>query len=432
MASLYFYLDNRWPRKDGTGSLKIAITHKRQTVYEALDIFVRPDEWDADHQQVVARQDKKFINVLIKKRMAECTLALQRIMLRDDMDSFTAKQLLHMVVRGTDTGSESEVEDYVLPVYNEYITLCKKTSTASSYRASLKNLIEYEKDIDTLRFKDISVAWLRRYQAWLSERGMAVNGANVYLRNLRTVFNFALKNRYTISRYPFRDIDMSTTEPDKKEITWDMFLEWVSMPMGDNREFYRDLFMLSFYLCGIRPVDLLYVKKSQVENGRLVYWPEKLNGRKKLSIKIEPEAWDIIHRYEGKEHLLKIMDERTDYKAFMAHWNKALKAIGTDIYTPTRCGNGRVYQLIKHDGLIPFIRCYYARICWGSFAYNLLDIPIDVIAQAYGHKSGPVITNFYVKRNNEKVDEANRALIDRLNRDLAERKSAQNSQIVNG
>ena len=432
MATLYYYLDTRWPRKDGSGSLKLAVTHKRQTVYEAIDVFVRPDEWDADHQQVVSRPDKKFLNVIIKKRMAECTLAFQRIMLRDDMDSFTAKQLLHMVVRGTDTGSESEVEDYVLPVYNEYITLCKRPNTTATYRASLNNLKEFEPKIDTLRFKDISVAWLRRYQSWLSGRGMSVNGANVYLRNLRTVFNFAIKNRYTIARYPFRDIDMSTTEPDKREITWDKFLEWVSLPMTDNRVFYRDLFMLSFYLCGIRPVDLLYVKRDQVENGRLVYWPQKLGGRKKLSIKIEPEAWEIIRKYEGKEYLLRIMDQREDYKSFMAHWNRALKAIGKDVYTPAECGNGKIYQLVKHIGVIPYIKIYYARICWGCFAYNLLDIPMDVIAQAYGHKSGPRITNFYVKRSNEKVDEANRALIDRLNKDLADRKSAQNSQIVNG
>lgn len=419
MASLYFYLDKRWPRLDGTGSLKIAITHKRQTVYEGLEIFIRPDEWDADHQQVVGRQDKKFLNVIIKKRMAEMTLALQRIMLRDDMDTFTAKQLLHMVVRGTDTVDENESEEYVLPVYNEYIELTKRLNTKATYRASLKSLMEFEKKIDTLRFKDITVSWLRRYQNWLLEdKGMEVNGANVYLRNLRTIFNFAIKNQYTFARYPFRDIDMSTTEPDKRFIEWDKFLEWVAQPTDAGRAFYRDLFMLSFYLCGIRPTDLLHVKKSQVVDGRLVYWPEKLNGRTKLSIKIEPEAWEIIRKHEGKEYLLDIMETREDYKAFMQHWNRALKAIGTDQYSPTKCRNGKVYQLVKHVGIVPYITVYYARSSWASFCYNQLDIPMDVISQGLGHKSGNRITNFYVKRSESKVDQANRALIDYLKEEL--------------
>ncbi len=422
MATLYYYLDKRWPRIDGSGSLKLAVTHKRQTVYEGLGIYIRPDEWDADHQQVVSRPDKKFLNVIIKKRMAECTLAFQRIMLRDDLDSIDAKQLLHMVVRNTDTCDEAKVEEYVIPVYNEVIELLRTPNTRATYQASLKNLIEYEPKIDTLKFKDINVAWLRRYQNWLTgERGMEVNGANVYLRNLRAVFNFALKNQYTFARYPFKDIDMSTTEPDKRSIKWDTFLEWATAPMGDNREFYRDLFMLSFYLCGIRPTDLLHVKKSQIEDGRLIYWPEKLKGRTKLSIKIEPEAWEIIRKYEGEELLLSVMEKRNDYKAFMQHWNRALKAIGEDETYEKTGRKGRVYTKTRHHGIIPFITVYYARTCWASYCYNQLDLPMDVISQALGHKSGLKITNFYVKRNNEKVDRANRLMIDTLKEAIEER-----------
>lgn len=421
MGRIYIYLDKRAPKKDGSCPLKVAFCHKHNTAYSPLEVSIKPEEWDNDNQQVIKRPDKKFQNILIRKRVAEMNLALNRIMLRDDYEEMDAHQIMRMFVRGVDTVDKPEDMDYVLPVYNEYIELCRKASTAASYKSSLRNLKEYAKDIDTLRFKDVTASWLRKYHKWLlDDRGMEVNGANVYLRNLRTVFNYAIHNQFTKARYPFRDVDMSTTVPDKHEITWDMFLEWVSKPMGDNREFYRDLFMLSFYLCGIRPVDLLNVKKDQVENGRLIYWPQKLNGRTKLSIKIEPEAWEIIHKHEGKEYLLDILETRDDYKSFMAHWNKALKAIGTDIYTPTKCGNGKVYQLIKHDGLIPFITIYYARYSWASFAYNLLDTPMDTIAQALGHKSGLKVTNFYVKRSNEKVDQVNRALIDRLKKDLAE------------
>ena len=420
MANLYLYLDRRTPHKDGSGSLKAAITHKRQTVYHPLEIYLKPDEWDADHQQVVVRSDKKFLNVLLKKRMAEMTLALQRILLRDDYDSFTAKEILIMVVRGTDTVDKPEDMDYVLPIYNEYIAGCAKTTTAAIYKTSLNNLIEYERDIDSLRFKDMNVAWLRKYQRWLFDtKKMSVNGANVYLRNLRTVFNYALKNELTRARYPFRDVDMSTVEPDKFMVPWDTFLEWVSKPMADGRAFYRDLFMLSFYLCGIRPVDLLHVKKSQVRDGRLEYWPMKLNGRTRLSIKIEPEAQAIIDRYAGQEYLLNVLESRTDYKAFMQHWNKALKAVGEDRYTEKLCRNGKKYQIVNHVGIIPKITIYYARILWASYAYNELDTPMDTISQGLGHKNGLRVTNFYVKRSNEKVDVANRRMIDRLNQSLA-------------
>lgn len=421
MPSLYYYLDMRTPAKDGTGSLKLAFTHKHDTSYVPIGTRVRPGEWNRERQQVVERDDKKFLNVLIKKRMAEATLALQRIMLRDDFDTLDAKHILYMIVRGTDTADSPEVADYVLPVYNEYITLCKKPNTAACYRTSLNNLKAYEPKIDTLRFKDLTVSWLRKYARWLTEeRGMETNGANVYLRNLRTVFNYAVKNDFTKARYPFKDIDMTTTEPNKWEIPFDLFIRWLCKPMKDNRQFYRDLFMLSFYLCGIRPVDLLHVKKDQVEDGRLVYWPEKLNGRTKLSIKIEPEAAALIKKYEGKDHLIRIMDERTDYKSFMAHWNRALKAIGED-YIGERVGRkSKRYMTKKHIGIIPKISTYYARILWSTYAYNLIDAPMDVISQALGHKSGLRVTNFYVKRDAAKVDKANRQLIDLVNQAVAD------------
>ena len=116
MANLYLYLDKRTPRKDGSGSLKVAITHRHQTVYHPLETYIKPDEWDAAAQQVVVRADKKFLHVLLKKRMAEMTLALQWILLRDDAASFTAKDLLVMIVRGTDTVDKPEDMDYVLPI----------------------------------------------------------------------------------------------------------------------------------------------------------------------------------------------------------------------------------------------------------------------------------------------------------------------------
>lgn len=419
MANLYIYWDGRSPRKDGTGTLKLAVTHQHQTVYESLGIRVKKEEWDGAKYQVITRPDKKFHNVLLRKRFSEAQDAMQRIEMREDIKSLTARDILTMIMRGTDTVDTPEAGDYVLPVYNEYIMLCRKATTASSYRTSRNNLIEYAADIDSLSFSDINVAWLRKYQQWLlTTKGMEVNGANVYLRNLRTIFNYAIQNEMTSARYPFKDIDMSTTEPDKRLIPYDKFLEWAVKPMPDLREFYRDLFMLSFYLCGIRPIDLLHVKKDQIQDGRLIYWPEKLNGKTKLSIKIEPEAQALIKKYEGKELMLKVLEERTDYKQFCKSWNKALRAIGEDFESSGRTDKGFYYCKRWHKGIVPYITMYYARTCWASYAYNLLDIPMDVISQALGHKSGQRVTNFYVKRDTDKVDKANRQLIDRITADM--------------
>jgi len=114
------------------------------------------------------------------------------------------------------------------------------------------------------------------------------------------------------------------------------------------------------------------------------------------------------------------MEDRADYKAFMQHWNRALKSIGKDEYVHHVGQKGRVYYNVKHHGFIPYISVYYSRSCWASYAYDLIDTPMDVISQALGHKSGKKVTNFYVKRDIAKVDRANRELIDRVKQEMVD------------
>ena len=230
MANLYYYLDMRRPQKDGRGRLKIALQTKQKVGYKALDVTLLPEEWDASKNQVTGRPDKKFLNVEIRTTFTKMASGLERVMRRTDYERLSAQEIVDMIARNADTVDEPSDLDYVLPVYNEYITLCRKTGTAKLYKSTLNNLIEFcEGEVDTLTFKQINVAWLKRYQNWLyNEKGMTTNGANVYLRNLRTIFNYALNNQFTSAFYPFKKIDMGTTDPDKRSIPYEKFLEWSS------------------------------------------------------------------------------------------------------------------------------------------------------------------------------------------------------------
>lgn len=50
---------------------------------------------------------------------------------------------------------------------------------------------------------------------------------------------------------------------------------------------------------------------------------------------------------------------------------------------------------------------------WATIAYSL-DVPEHIIAQALGHATAHTITSIYIKRDEKKVDKANRAVIDYL------------------
>ena len=71
-------------------------------------------------------------------------------------------------------------------------------------------------------------------------------------------------------------------------------------------------------------------------------------------------------------------------------------------------------KIVKRiDPIIPDISTYFSRHTWATIAYEI-GIPIDVVSQALGHSMGNRTTLIYVKPNQEKVDEANRRVIDYL------------------
>lgn len=172
---------------------------------------------------------------------------------------------------------------------------------------------------------------------------------------------------------------------------------------------YRDLFMLTFYLIGINTVDLADCTLDSIVNGRLEYRRHKTN--KLYSIKIEPEAMEIINRYKGTKHLIRCFDRYKDYKALQGSVNNALAKIGPArlddngnfIFT----GNNRKEMQPLEKGL----SLYWARYSWATYAADL-DIPKDTISEALGHSHGAKVTGVYIKYNRDKVDAANRKVID--------------------
>lgn len=172
---------------------------------------------------------------------------------------------------------------------------------------------------------------------------------------------------------------------------------------------YRDLFMLTFYLIGINTVDLSKLTEDNIRNGRLEYRRAKTN--KLYSIKIEPEAEEIIKRYRGKKHLLSFFEKHKNYKTFRGLVNEALSRIGpvavNERGLAIKSENKRaIMQPLEKD-----LTIYWARYSWATYAADL-EIPKDTISEALGHSHGAKVTGVYIKYNRDKVDEANRKVID--------------------
>lgn len=240
--------------------------------------------------------------------------------------------------------------------------------------------------------------------------GRKVNGVAIDLRNIRTVFNWAIDNDIT-TKYPFRKYSIKQEKVKDFTMSAAQLVELRDYHVEPQQERYRDLFMLSFYLIGINISDLLQLK--EMNNGRIVYRRNK-TGRI-YDIKVEPEALNIIRKYRGKDHLLCILDgsknEYKDIRKFNSLMNEGLKRIGRK--EEARNSRGRKFMKLV-EPLFPQIETYTARRTWATIA-SKLDIPKDVIGKGLGHSEWfSSTTDIYIDFDSSKIDKANRQVLDEL------------------
>ena len=279
----------------------------------------------------------------------------------------------------------------IVDCFDRFIVTKSRKNTIITYEATKRKIVSLGFDMS---IGDIDKVWLIGIDKRMEERGLSINSRAVHLRNIRAVINYAIDEEL-ISNYPFRKFSIRTEQTRKRSLTVDELIALRDYKLEGIAVKYRDIFMLMFYLIGINGVDLF--GDCQIVNGRLEYRRSKTG--KLYSIKIEPEAMEIIKRYEGAGKVVAVPEENGDYGYFMIRMATRLKKIGKE-----KGG----------DSLFPGLSSYWARHTWATIAASL-DIPKETISAALGHEIGSPITSIYIRLDQKKVDEANRMVIDYVN-----------------
>jgi len=172
--------------------------------------------------------------------------------------------------------------------------------------------------------------------------------------------------------------------------------------LKDNWARARDMFMLSFYMNGMNFTDLLLVKQSDVYKGRLEFNRAK-TGRS-YSILIQPEAWEIINRYQGSKYLLSFIE----YKKKIAKKNRKVP-LHKDIVDQTNMLLKKVAGEAEVDVLLS---TYFARHSLATIARNI-GVSKDDIRSILGHGETE-ITDIYIDVSLDRIDQAMRMVLDAL------------------
>lgn len=371
---------------DGTAPVLLAVCYDRKTSYIPAGVRIRPEQWDKRRKKVVNHERAATINSYLLSLMGRAEDAVLELQRNGGVRGWDVGQVKDALA---DIIFPEDVDNGLLAVMTSYKDNCRAPKTAEKYGQTILHIERHlGAKASRLQFKDITVGWLKDFERYMERAGLGVNSRSIHLRNIRAVFNHALTHELTNAHYPFREFKIKHEKSQPNALNLETLKKlWDYVPPLDHQRYWHDLWKLTFALIGINLADLAELK--DMKQGRVSYTRRK-TGRL-YSVKVEPEAKEIIKKHHGRKRLLDILEHYKDEKVARGMCSKMLTEIG------------------KAVG-IERLTMYTARYTWATMAMEL-NIPIEVISQALGHSYGLAVTLGYIMPDRRKVDEANRKVL---------------------
>lgn len=313
------------------------------------------------------------------------------------------KDHLQEVIKGAKKSDTSSFVCYIRKIAETK----GRYNTQRNYERVARAIEIYDKDCT---FESVDKKWIVSYIDHERGKGRKDNGIQTDIQILKFVFNRAIEDELT-DKFPFRGVSVKKEQTKKRCLSLEQLRAIRDFKLTGKKAMYRDCFMLSFYLIGINISDLLFLPKTALKNGRIIYKRNKTG--KLYDIKVESEAMEIIARHKSrkKDRLLSFLEEgdATITNTFANNLTRHLRTIGEK--------ERHSYYVTVHP-IEEGITSYWSRHTWATMASEL-DIPMEVIGRSLGHSLWDnAVTSTYIKYDTKKIDEANRKVIDYLNADL--------------
>ena len=264
----------------------------------------------------------------------------------------------------------------------EYISLLQKEgrySSAKSYQDAMNSFIRYS-GTDRIPYTYINKDTLRRYEAYLLEKGCMRNTVSTYIRRLRCIYNKAVENgEAAFIPSLFKGVFTGVESQRKKSLPLGDLNRLMTVPVkGEKLRKTQLALCLMFQYGGMSFVDFAHLNRGNIKNGILDYNRQKTGTSMRLEVLDTAEAMykELAgERGGGSGYLFPFLsgtknghEEYLEYTAALSRFNRNLKT------------------LKEVAGIVSDVTSYTIR---HSFAMSLKEqnVPIEMISELLGHKS---------------------------------------------
>ena len=273
---------------------------------------------------------------------------------------------------------------------------------ADRYYSAFEKLRKFTQGKD-ITFAELTRDRMEMWEAWMKQEGNCMNTISYYNRILRTLYNKAVDDEIIEDTKPFKKCYTGNEKTVKRAIPIAKVKQLAHIDLSDKKkhiQFARDMFMLSFYTRGMSWIDLVTLKKTDIQQGVIVYRRHKTS--QKLYIKIEKPMKELFEKYwdDDSDYLLNIIKSKDDKGARRESKNALFRI------------NKALHELGKYVG-VENLTMYVARHSWAS-ACKASNIPLSVISEGMGHDSEETTRIYLAQLDTSVVDKANRKIINQV------------------
>lgn len=260
-----------------------------------------------------------------------------------------------------------------------------KLGTIIAYQSTRASIERFAKG-KNIRLSEISQHFVREYELYLLKTGVSHNTVCYYMRNFRTIYNYALEEGYIAQNdYPFKNIRTKPCQTVKRALSREVMSRIASLPLpsGAKITLARDIFLFSFYSRGMSFVDIIFLKKEQIKDNIISYSRHKTG--QQLDISLIPPLKKLIETYANPSECIFPFITEVGYKERYKQYKSSLRSINRSLKKIARMANTDIA-----------LTTYVARHTWATLARES-GVPTAVISEGLGHTSENT-TRIYLKQ----------------------------------
>lgn len=381
---------------NGEHPIMVRISKDGKRKYVSVGISVKSEFWNFNKNEPKLNcPNREYINLIIANKKKEYEEEIIR--LTSENKDFTANTL------GENKGIKLQTVNEIFLEYIDSLKMEKRTGYMKSVQQVYNSLLEYHGHLN-IHFSEINQLWLKRYEVWLHNKGLANNTVGIRFRTLRAIFNYAITKEVARREdYPFDKYKVSKlNEETAKRALSKTDITRIIRFKSSNRllQFPIDIFAFTYYAGGINFVDIANLTRANLMEDRLVYKRQKTG--KLIRVPLTQQAIDLISKYANKNNPYLFPIFSSKHKTEQEKANRLHKVI-TKV-------NRRLRQVGEELSISIPVTTYVARHSQATIMKKA-GVATSVISQIMGHSSERVTQIYLDSFDNEQVNNAMKNLL---------------------